>query len=97
MSPDKIVYMANQIARFFDSQRGGDPTEKVAQHLRDFWDPRMRAQLMDIVGGWRGPVRHRPPRRRKPARDGLKATRPAPKSGPGRCPGRSPPPRAGRR
>jgi formate dehydrogenase subunit delta len=34
MSPDKIVYMANQIATFFDSQRG----------------PRMRAQLMDIVG-----------------------------------------------
>lgn len=49
MSPDKLIYMANQIARFFDSQRGGDPAEKTARHLRDFWDPRMRAQLLEIV------------------------------------------------
>ena len=49
MSPEKLTYMANQIARFFVTQRDGDPAEKTAQHLRDFWDPRMRAQLAQIV------------------------------------------------
>jgi formate dehydrogenase subunit delta len=37
--------MANQIATFFDSQKGEDAAEKTAQHLRDYWDPRMRAEL----------------------------------------------------
>lgn len=45
MSPEKLVRMANQIATFFDSQKGEDAAEKTAQHLRDFWDPRMRAEL----------------------------------------------------
>lgn len=49
MSPDKLTHMANQIATFFDSQRVGDPAENTARHLRDFWDPRMRAQLAEIV------------------------------------------------
>ena len=48
MSPDKMVVMANQIATFFDSQPGPAP-EQIAAHLRDFWDPRMRAQLRDFA------------------------------------------------
>lgn len=50
MSPDKMVHMANQIAAFFKSQPGGDTAEKVAAHLNDFWEPRMRAQLIDHIG-----------------------------------------------
>lgn len=50
MSPDKkLVYMANQIATFFESQSREDQIERVATHLRDFWDPSMRAQLLQIV------------------------------------------------
>jgi formate dehydrogenase subunit delta len=49
MSPDKMVYMANQIATFFRSQPGTDPAEKVAAHLRDYWDPSMRSQLRDYI------------------------------------------------
>ena len=49
MSPEKMVYMANQIATFFNSQPDGDRAEKVAGHLNDFWDPRMRRQLLDHV------------------------------------------------
>lgn len=49
MSPDKMIYMANQIATFFHSQPDGDMAEKVAGHLNDFWDPRMRRQLLDYV------------------------------------------------
>lgn len=49
MSPDKMIYMANQIATFFNSQPKGDRAEQVAGHLNDFWDPRMRRQLLDHV------------------------------------------------
>lgn len=51
MSPDKMVYMANQIALFFNTQPNADKAGKVAAHLNDFWDPRMRRQLLDYVAG----------------------------------------------
>lgn len=47
MSPEKMVTMANQIATFFSSQPGDDQAERVAAHINDFWDPRMRRQLLD--------------------------------------------------
>ncbi len=49
MSPDKLVYMANQIATFFASQPGSDQADRVAAHLTDFWDPRMRTEFRAIV------------------------------------------------
>ncbi|MWB78546.1 formate dehydrogenase [Pseudooceanicola sp. 216_PA32_1] len=49
MSPEKLVYMANQIATFFATQPGEDRAERVAAHLSDFWEPRMRVQLLEIV------------------------------------------------
>ncbi|WP_411839290.1 formate dehydrogenase subunit delta [Paracoccus sp. ME4] len=48
MSPEKMVMMANQIAAFFDTQ-AGDPAPRIAAHLRDYWEPRMRGQLVDFV------------------------------------------------
>ena len=51
MSPDKMIYMANQIATFFNTQPDADKAGKVAAHLNDFWDPRMRRQLLDYVAG----------------------------------------------
>nr|WP_111298002.1 formate dehydrogenase subunit delta [Paracoccus saliphilus] len=48
MSPEKMVLMANQIASFFDSQPG-DPARQIADHLRDFWEPRMRAKLLSYL------------------------------------------------
>ncbi|WP_296764368.1 formate dehydrogenase subunit delta [Sediminimonas sp.] len=55
MSPEKMVHMANQIAIFFESQPGEGQAEKVADHLNDFWEPRMRAQLLDhIAAGGEG-------------------------------------------
>ena len=44
MSPDKMVHQANQIAKFFETQHGGEAVERTAQHLNDFWEPRMRTQ-----------------------------------------------------
>ncbi|PVA11191.1 formate dehydrogenase [Pelagivirga sediminicola] len=51
MSPDKMVYMANQIATFFKSQKEADRVQNVAAHISDFWEPRMRAQLKAYIAG----------------------------------------------
>jgi formate dehydrogenase subunit delta len=46
MSPDRLIYMANQIGKFFSSQRGKDPAVGISDHLRKFWDPRMRKAIV---------------------------------------------------
>ncbi len=48
-SPDtmhKLVYMANQIGKFFVSQGADQAVPGIADHLKKFWDPRMRAQIL---------------------------------------------------
>ena len=47
MSHDRIVYMANQIARAFKSKGEAGAIAATAEHIRNFWDPRMRKQLAD--------------------------------------------------
>ena len=42
---DKLVYMANQIGRFFAAQGEGPAVAAIADHLRKFWTPRMRAEI----------------------------------------------------
>jgi formate dehydrogenase subunit delta len=49
MSPEKMVHMVNQIATFFRTQPGTDQAARVAAHIRDFWEPRMRQQLREFV------------------------------------------------
>jgi formate dehydrogenase subunit delta len=46
MSPDKLAYMANQIGRFFAYQPHEQAVLSTADHLRRFWDPRMRAAIL---------------------------------------------------
>jgi formate dehydrogenase subunit delta len=47
MNVDRLVAMANDIANFFAADPGGDAAvAAVAQHLRRFWDPRMRQQII---------------------------------------------------
>lgn len=45
MSPDKLVYMANQIGKFFASQGADKAVAGIAEHLHKFWDPRMRVGI----------------------------------------------------
>lgn len=45
MSRDNLVYMANQIGRFFQSQGDKDAVAGIADHITSFWDPRMRAEI----------------------------------------------------
>jgi formate dehydrogenase subunit delta len=52
MSVADLVRMANDIGRFFEA--GPDRASAVAaiaEHLRRFWDPRMRRQLLAHVQG----------------------------------------------
>lgn len=46
---DKLVYMANQIATFFESQPGEEAAQSIARHINEFWEPRMRRQFFEIV------------------------------------------------
>ena len=42
MSADRLIYMANQIGKFFQSQGHDQAVVGVAEHISKFWDPRMR-------------------------------------------------------
>ena len=49
MKIDALIKMANQIAAFFDGEGGQNPAEAAtltATHLRRYWDPRMREQMI---------------------------------------------------
>lgn len=46
MSLDKLVYMANQISKFFVSQGREQAAAGTADHIKKFWDPRMRAAII---------------------------------------------------
>jgi formate dehydrogenase subunit delta len=70
MSPDKLVMMANQIGKFFASQGKAVAVPGIAEHLRKFWDPRMREAMfvhLDAGGAGLDPV----------VREALKALRSA--------------------
>jgi formate dehydrogenase subunit delta len=42
---NKLVYMANQIGKFFASQGQERAVTGTADHIKKFWDPRMRAAI----------------------------------------------------
>lgn len=42
---DRLVYMANQIARNFAIMGDEEAARATAEHIRLFWDPRMREQI----------------------------------------------------
>jgi len=46
MSPERLVYMANQIGTYFASQGPGQAVAGTLEHLKLFWDPRMRAAII---------------------------------------------------
>jgi len=46
MDAAHLIYMANQIARNFAAQGEKAAITATAQHIRDFWDPRMKAAIL---------------------------------------------------
>lgn len=49
MAADRIVVMANQIGDFFAPYPPARRAEGIRNHLRTYWDPRMRAQLLALI------------------------------------------------
>ncbi len=46
MSPDRLIYMANQIGKFFAAQKESEAVPGIKTHIEKFWDPRMRARII---------------------------------------------------
>ena len=46
-SPDRLIYMANQIGDFFNSQGHDHAVAGIAEHIKKFWDPRMRKKIFE--------------------------------------------------
>lgn len=44
-SPDRLVYMANQIGTFFRSQGHAKAVPGITEHIKKFWDPRMKRAI----------------------------------------------------
>jgi formate dehydrogenase subunit delta len=49
MSPDKLVHMANQIALFMESKPHDEAVSGFANHINDYWEPRMRSQFFAMI------------------------------------------------
>lgn len=50
MNIERLVTMANQIATYFETLPDqGQATEEIARHLRMFWEPRLRRELIEAV------------------------------------------------
>jgi len=47
MSEERLVYMANQIATFFRSAPREEAVSATLDHLKKFWEPRMRRQILE--------------------------------------------------
>ena len=46
---ERLVTMANQIGDFFEPYASERRIEGVRNHLRNYWDPRMRQALYDLI------------------------------------------------
>ncbi len=52
MDLDNLVHMANRIGAFFAAQPDRDEAlAGIADHLKKFWDPRMRTQILAVLDG----------------------------------------------
>jgi formate dehydrogenase subunit delta len=45
----KLITMANQIAKFMESKPHQEGLEGLSSHINDFWEPRMRRHLFDLL------------------------------------------------
>jgi formate dehydrogenase subunit delta len=49
MSSSEVARLANDIAAQFGHRAHGAASIATAEHMRTFWDPRMRRQLLELV------------------------------------------------
>lgn len=46
---ERLIVMSNQIADFFSPYPPARRAEGIRNHLRTYWDPRMRQDLIDYI------------------------------------------------
>jgi formate dehydrogenase subunit delta len=49
LDTENLVRMVNQIAGFFQSYPHDEAVKETAEHIKRFWEPRMRAALKDLI------------------------------------------------
>ena len=55
MDIQRLVKMANNIASFFEAEPDASKGAKgIAEHLKNFWDPRMRRQILSYADEQQG-------------------------------------------
>ena len=55
MDIQRLVKMVNDIAAFFEAESDKSKAAKnIADHLKNFWDPRMRRQILSYVDDQQG-------------------------------------------
>lgn len=47
MDIERLTYMANQIAKNLAAQGEAQAVELAHQHIKDYWDPRMKAAILN--------------------------------------------------
>lgn len=47
MRIEQLVIMVNEIAAFFAGSDAAQAPDNIANHLRRYWDPRMRKQIIE--------------------------------------------------
>lgn len=51
-----VVRMGHDLVRHMGPLHGGDAATEIATHMKKFWDPRMRQQLLSLVREGRGDI-----------------------------------------
>ena len=46
---EKLIYMANQIAKFMEIKPHDEGLAGFSSHINDFWEPRMRRHLFEVL------------------------------------------------
>jgi formate dehydrogenase subunit delta len=55
MDPHRLIHMANQIGEFFAAEADhAAALDGIAGHIRRFWDPRMRREILQWVDEHQG-------------------------------------------
>lgn len=71
MRPERIIHEANQIALFMETMPEGERVSGVADHINDYWEPRIRRKFFAMVEkgdpGFRPLVLEAVPKIRRPA------------------------------
>ncbi len=56
MNVERLTYMANQIGKFFAHKPQAQAVAGIETHIRQFWDPRMRAAILASDGAGLDPL-----------------------------------------